>query len=225
MKRSTTITLSLSLFVLSFGACTKDASSPVSPNLPSTAYNYGAANGKDKIAPASWTNSNPMNITIGGTKPAILNNINLTDGGATLGRVIFFDNVTSLSMTNTCNRCHATPPRMASPKADGYAVIQTASGNSGNIRNVMPRYTGTGGVNTQADIQASAHSGLVSAEALVQRMKAKTYYTQLFKEAFGTSDITPERINEALAQYASAASHSTAEELSRDVRFSDPFSK
>ena len=112
---------------------------------------------------------------------------------------------------------------MASPKADGYAVIQTASGNSGNIRNVMPRYTGTGGVNTQADIQASAHSGLVSAEALVQRMKAKTYYTQLFKEAFGTSDITPERINEALAQYASAASHSTAEELSRDVRFSDPF--
>jgi cytochrome c peroxidase len=210
--------------VLSFGACTKDASTPVSPNLPATSYNYGAANGKDKIAPASWTNSNSINNTIGGSKPAILN-INTTDGGATLGRVIFFDNVTSLSMTNTCNRCHATPPRMASPKADGYAVIQTASGNSASIRNEMPRYSGNSGVNTQANIQASAHSGLVSAEALVQRMRAKTYYTQLFKEAFGTSDITPERINEALAQYASAASHNTAEELSRDVRFSDPFSK
>lgn len=224
MKRSTAITLSLSLFALSFGACTKDAAKPVSPNLPATAYSYSAAHGKDKIAPANWTSSNTIDNTIGGTKPAILN-ISTTDGGATLGRVIFFDNVTSLSMTNTCNRCHATPPRMASPKADGYAVIQTASGNSGDVRNLMPRYGGTGSLHTQASIQTSAHSGLVSAETLVQRMKATTYYAKLFRDAFGTSDITPERINEALAQYATAASRITAEELSTDVRFSDPFSK
>jgi cytochrome c peroxidase len=56
------------------------------------------------------------------------------------------------------------------------------------------------------------------------KMAATSYYPKLFKAAYGSAEITPELIADALAQYTSAmATVPTREALGADPHFADPF--
>jgi cytochrome c peroxidase len=134
----------------------------------------------------------------------------ITDAGATLGRVLFFDPRLSANETIACASCHGA--------ATGFADATAASlGFDGGLtgRNAMPtvevRYYGRGrmfwderatAVEDQVlrPIQDAVEMGLTLDE-LVARVEATGFYPPLFAAAFGDDEVTPGRIARALAQY------------------------
>jgi hypothetical protein len=54
-------------------------------------------------------------------------------------------------------------------------------------------------------------------------MSGTTYYPHLFQDAYGTPDITAERISDALAQYTAAMAAATPAELANEPKFGNPF--
>ena len=200
MKRSTITAVFVSLFSMLLWSCSKESkSTQVSPNIPSVTYNYPPDH-KDRIVVVLWphvTGGNPVRDAAGGTITS-LKGIAVTNSSVTLGRVIFYDNSTTINISNNCNGCHSAPP------------------NGNKLSVVKHSDTELAAIHAQA--------GIESPDRLVEKMLSKTYYTQLFKDAYGTSDITPERIIDALSEYMTAMSSvPSPEALAADPRFSDPF--
>jgi cytochrome c peroxidase len=200
MKRSSTTTLILSLFLFLIWSCSKESKpAPITPNLPVTAYSY-STNNEDKMVMFS-----KISITIldRGGSIGTLNSLSglvpkptSNNNSATLGRVIFYDNGISLNLGNTsCNGCH------------GKTGINTVE--------VSAAYQNKG---------SAAHSSIYNSLQMIEKMKAKAYYAQLFIDAYSTPDITTDRIADALAQYmTSMKSAGSQETLANDPRFADPF--
>jgi cytochrome c peroxidase len=198
MKRSTITAVLFLMFSLLLWSCSKEGkSTQVSPNLPATSYDYRTDH-KDKIIVTLWPTGNEMRSTISGTSSSWVG-IAVTNGGATLGRVIFYDNGNTITINSNCSGCHSAPPVFG----DKAGLVRQNN-------------------NDLAAIHAQA--GVESADRMVEKMKAKSFYAQLFKDAYGTSEITPDRITDALSQYMTAmAGVSSKEALAADPRFADPF--
>lgn len=134
----------------------------------------------------------------------------VTDLGATLGRVLFYDVRLSQNYTKACASCHV--------QADGFAnTTRFSTGFNGAIttRNSMGlincRYYSNGRMfaderaatlEEQAlmPIQDSKEMGLTLSD-LRARLNSTTFYPGLFEQAFGDDEITDERIGKALAQF------------------------
>jgi cytochrome c peroxidase len=134
----------------------------------------------------------------------------ITDQGATLGRVLFYDTKLSANSTVACASCHV--------QSKGFSDNDTFSrGFAGGLtgRNSMPianaRYYRNGNffwderAPTLEDqvlmpIQNSVEMGL-TLEELVQRVTAQPYYAELFNRAFGSTQVTSDRISRAMAQF------------------------
>lgn len=198
MRRFTIPSLVLPLFLsLLLSSCSKETSNSIAPapNLPTTPYNYGAhASSKMDVITFELGIVTIKPITI--TPP--------TNLGISLGHVIFHDNFV---LNKACGSCHVGPPN-----APGN-MTPIASGNGSPNGNRL----GNGIVRRHPD------SGINQPEAIVKRMMATPYYGQLFKDAYGTTEITPERISDALAQYIAAMSTASSEELATDPRYTSPF--
>ena len=138
----------------------------------------------------------------------------LTDAGATLGRVLFYDRQLSKNNTIACASCHLQERAFADPKrlSTGFKGGQTG-------RNAMAlfnlRYTVIRGqrpgffwderaetleAQVLMPIQDPVEMGMKLPE-LVARLQGLPYYRQLFTSAFGTADVTSERIAKAVAQF------------------------
>ncbi|MCH9684888.1 MAG: cytochrome-c peroxidase [Deltaproteobacteria bacterium] len=134
----------------------------------------------------------------------------LSDPGATLGRVLFYDVALSANETISCASCHA--------QADGFSDPVTLSeGFEGGLtgRNSMglanARFYDSGHFfwderaqtleeQTLMPIQDPVEMGLTLAE-LVERVEAQPYYAVLFEDAFGDAQVDADRISAALAQF------------------------
>lgn len=134
----------------------------------------------------------------------------VTDWGATLGRVLFYDTELSANRTVSCASCHQQEHGFADPVplSIGFAGEQTAR-NAMSVANV--RFYRNGNmfwderamsVEEQAllPIQDRAEMGL-TLEELVTRVDAAPYYDDLFERAFGSDEVTPARIANAIAQF------------------------
>ena len=134
----------------------------------------------------------------------------VTDAGATLGRVLFYDTELSANRTVACASCHKQEAGFADPLAlsIGFAGETTAR-NAMSVANV--RFYRNGNmfwderamsVEEQAlmPIQDEAEMGL-SLEELVARIEAAPYYDDLFEQAFGSAEVTTDRIANAIAQF------------------------
>lgn len=139
----------------------------------------------------------------------------LTDAGATLGRVLFFDRELSRTRTIRCASCHE--------QSLGFADTATFSvGHAGGVtgfhsmRLTNARFNQSGEyfwtrraptleAQTTDPIRDGLEHGFDEAnggiDALLQRMRGLPYYPPLFWLAFGDSSITEARIQRALAQY------------------------
>jgi cytochrome c peroxidase len=144
----------------------------------------------------------------------------ITDAGATLGRVLFWDPRLSKNGTVSCGSCH-------DPALSFSDDLALSEGFAGELtgRNTMPlinlRWYERGAMfwDERADtledqvlmpIQSSAEMGLTLDE-LVTRVADTDYYTPLFEAAFGDSEVSEERIAAALAQFVrSMASYRSA---------------
>ncbi|MEZ4427093.1 MAG: cytochrome c peroxidase [Nannocystaceae bacterium] len=137
----------------------------------------------------------------------------LTNDGATLGRVLFYDVALSANDTVACASCHA--------QESGFTdSAQFSEGFAGELtgRNSMPianaRFYATGHFfwDERADtledqvlmpIQSEVEMGLTLDE-LVERVQSRPYYPYLFERAFGDPKIDSDRISRALAQFVRA---------------------
>ncbi|HWU88095.1 MAG TPA: cytochrome c peroxidase [Kofleriaceae bacterium] len=135
----------------------------------------------------------------------------ITDDGATLGRVLFYDRALSQDRTVACASCHDQAHAFSDPKrfSDGFAGGHTN-------RNAMPitdarfyrngrffwdQRAATLEAQVLLPIQNPVEMGLTLDE-LVARVAAEPYYPYLFERAFGDAEVTTDRIARALAQFA-----------------------
>ncbi len=133
-----------------------------------------------------------------------------TDAGATLGRVLFYDKRLSTNQTISCSSCHQqqhgfSDPGRFSKGFDGGLTARNSMGLS-NARWYQRRHffwderAATLEDQVLQPIQNSVEMGMTLI-ALTNRLAAEPFYAPLFTAAFGSSEITFDRISRALAQF------------------------
>ncbi len=170
----------------------------------------------------SW-NSLPEYVTIPYPvhySSSILQNVNtpisnpITNKGASLGRVLFYDSKLSVNNTISCASCH----NQSSGFTDSAIVSAGINGTTPNhsmrlINSVF--YTGNSmfwdkrapslEIQTTMPIKDHIEMGFSTTNggmtALITKMNQIPYYPYLFNEVFGSNEITEERIQKALAQF------------------------
>ncbi len=137
----------------------------------------------------------------------------ITDTGATLGRVLFYDTALSVSRTVACASCHQQDRGFADTarRSEGFSGELTGR-NSMGLSNVRYYEPGRMFWDERADsvehqvlmpIQSDVEMGM-ELDPLVARLRTLPYYPPLFELAFGDRDITSDRISRALSQYVRA---------------------
>ncbi len=134
----------------------------------------------------------------------------ITDEGATLGRVLFYDAKLSDNGTVSCGTCHRQEHGFSAPErlSVGLHGEMTARHSMGlaNARFYEPgRFFWDERAATLEDqvlmpIQDPVEMGM-DLEILEARLAETDYYPALFTEAFGSPEITSERIASSLAQF------------------------
>lgn len=155
--------------------------------------------------------------------PPLENGNPVTDRGATLGRVLFYDRNLSIDNSIACASCHV--------QSNGFSDLATVSNGVGSGqtgRHSMRLINGGfahdgngGGASTQFwDQRAATHeaqetmpiqdanehgfsgqNGAPDFAALITKLEAIDYYEELFRFTFLDPDITEARIGQALAQF------------------------
>lgn len=198
--------------------------------------NTGGGNTQDPVAAALNLPAAPYNyanptLPVYLTNPAINGQINtpgnnpVTDDGATLGRVLFYDKNLSANNTVACASCHKQSLGFTDNqvKSLGFNGGQTGRHSMGltdakyypNGRFFWDQRAVTLEDQVLRPVQDAVEMGM-TLTALVTKLKTKDYYPPLFKKAFGDENISSERISMALAQFVrSIISYQTKFDIGR----------
>lgn len=167
--------------------------------LPATPYNYARPE-----LPAHYLAGNVANSD---NTPSF--NL-VSDEGATLGRVLFYDRALSRNGTVACASCHSQTNGFADA-----AVLSQGFAGGATRRHAMgisnARYYRSGkffwderAATLEAQvlmpIQDTVEMGM-TLEEIVSRVQAEPYYPALFQAAFGDAGASVDRISRALAQF------------------------
>ncbi|HLF62607.1 MAG TPA: cytochrome c peroxidase [Saprospiraceae bacterium] len=185
----------LAIVCLGFMSCQKD--DPVislrSPQLPAQLANYALPD----ISPCFWVDQSRFMVT---------------DAGATLGRVLFYDKILSKDNTISCRSCHLQEKAFSDP-------VQFSSGIDGQVlRRHTPSITNVyddpmlfwdGRAKSVTDlvlkpVRNHKEMGLDDMDFLVAKIRKAPYYESLFKQAYGADAINKENIANALGQFLSS---------------------
>ena len=168
-------------------------------NLPETAFNYANVN-----FPATFLDNNLRR------EDNTPNNNQITDDGATLGRVLFYDTNLSLNNTISCASCHDQSKSFSDPETLSIGFEGGLTGrNSMSIINARfyrnGRFFWDERAATLEDqvimpIQDHVEMGLTLSE-LEERLNVSPQYKVLFNRAFGDSTATSDRVSLALSQF------------------------
>jgi cytochrome c peroxidase len=170
------------------------------PILPSTLYEYA------NIPLPAYLRTNQINAQ--NNAPA---NNPVTNAGATLGRVLFYDKNLSANNTISCASCHQQAFAFSDPEqfSTGFAGGKTG-------RNSMSLLDATYYQNRRffwderaasAEMQASmpmvhpVEMGMADVPAVVEKLKTIGYYPELYQNAFGSETIDSVRTVQAIAQF------------------------
>ena len=189
--------LAFVLAILSTSLSSRSAAE-VALNLPATPYRYANVE-----LPAHFTDTSRKHDNTPADNP-------ITDAGATLGRVLFYDTRLSANHKTACGSCHIQGHAFADPNP-------ASKGFHGGLtdRRSMPlvnlRYYQRGRFfwderagNLEEmvllPIQNRVEMGQ-TLDAVVESLRRDSVYPSLFHRAFGDSEITDVRIGRALAQF------------------------
>jgi cytochrome c peroxidase len=140
----------------------------------------------------------------------------ITDIGATLGRVLFYDKKLSINNKIACASCHQqalgfSDSEQFSKGHNGVDVTGASSMRLGNVRfygnkeMFWDRRAASLEEQSTGPIKDSVEMGWDDAnggiDALIEKMNQIEYYPILFKKAFGEQQITETKIQLALAQF------------------------
>jgi cytochrome c peroxidase len=134
----------------------------------------------------------------------------VTDHGATLGRVLFYDTRLSANNTISCGSCHVQKHAFVDPKrfSKGFQGKLTDR-HSMSLVNLRHTFRGRffwdeRAGNLESAVLVPIQSKIEMGQDLTRLMEAlrrDKHYPELFKKAFGDGKITPERTGKALAQF------------------------
>jgi cytochrome c peroxidase len=137
----------------------------------------------------------------------------ITNAGATLGRVLFYDKRLSSTNTHACSSCHEQQRGFASAQrfdngVTGVPLTRNAMGLTNVRYNRLNLYFSDERVESLErlvlmPIESATELGN-SIALLEQKLAATRFYPPLFEAAFGSRDITGDRIAKALAQFLRA---------------------
>lgn len=140
----------------------------------------------------------------------------VTDRGATLGRVLFYDRQLSVNNTVSCASCHQQALGFTDPArfSTGFTGADRTDAHSMRLLNARFFVPGDAFWNRRAatlEAQATepirnpvemgfdaAHGGI---DSLIRKMRGLRYYPELFTLVYGEATITEDRIQRALAQF------------------------
>ena len=201
-------------------------------NLPETPYDY-----TDLNLPEHLTN----NVLIGAGQNAAVDNDNtptdnqLTNDGATLGRVLFYDTDLSQNGIISCASCHQQSMGFSDQAvlSEGFEGGLTRRHSMslvnarwyGRERFFWDERAATLEDQVLQPFQDPVEMGMTLDE-VVASVSSKGYYPILFENAFGTDEINADRISKAIAQFVrSIVSVNSKYDLARaEVRTQiDPF--
>ncbi|WP_300532103.1 cytochrome c peroxidase [Maricaulis sp.] len=180
------------------------------PVLPATPVDYVALAEEDLplhfLQPVNGGNS----IAARDNTP---NNNPLTNAGATLGRVLFYDTRLSVNNTVSCASCHVQAFSFGEPSRFSRGFDgQLTPVNAPHLANV--RFYDRGNMfwdERAASLEEQALGPIVSPvemgntlENVVAAVEAQSFYPPLFTAAFGDDTVTSDRIARALAQFQRA---------------------
>ncbi len=176
------------------------------PVLPNTPFHYDI--------------SFPEHALFGGWSfiDSSLINGSISDKGATLGRVLFYDKRLSGSGTVACASCHKQEHSFADNVQFSEGVNETPTvRNSPNLNDIAwggngfdPFFGGTGLFWDSREtfledmvLMPISHEGELGKDLdfLPEKLAGVEYYAALFADAFGDATITKDRIGSALAQF------------------------
>lgn len=155
----------------------------------------------------------------------------ITDDGATLGRVLFYDRRLSANNQTACASCHFQDMGFSDSgrTSEGFAGLNTRRTSMGlaNLRYFQADHFFW---DTRADtledlillpIQDHIEMGS-TLEGVVAELSATSFYPPLFANAFGTPEVTPERIALAVSQFLrSMVSYQSKYDVGVPINFSN----
>lgn len=140
----------------------------------------------------------------------------ITDKGATLGRVLFYDKNLSSNNTISCASCHKQEFAFSDSNVASTGVNETTGRHS--MRLINSRFASetrffwderalnletqtTMPIKDHGEMGFSGENGDLSFDDLITKLNAIGYYKELFKFVYGTEEITEAKIQSALAQF------------------------
>ncbi len=175
-------------------------------NLPASPYNYS-----NPDLPAHFLNngSGTQQSAVTGFDNTPYSNP-VTDYGATLGRVLFYDVNLSLNRTTACGSCHRAEKAFADSSPFSHGLNGDATRRN-SMTLVNSRFYKRGHFfydERAATLEDQVLMPVVdvkemglTTDQIAARVSQQGYYRQLFKDAFGDSQVNNTRIADALSQF------------------------
>lgn len=174
------------------------------PILPQVPFAYSDTS----VLPAHYTDPQVPGSATPADNQTVDNMV--TDAGATLGRVLFYDKRLSVNDSVACASCHQQQFGFSDPnvKSVGHAGGLT-NRHSMSLANVRYYFSGrmfwderaaTLEDQTLMPIQDSVEMGM-NLDDLEIKLADTSYYPDMFADAFGDQNVTSARISMALAQF------------------------
>ena len=209
MKKTFALLLLSSLAVLH--ACKKT-------NPPDNVDPYAAIKAKfgSRIDPTNLLNYANQAVPAYIRKNNSAGNI-ITDAKATLGRVLFYDKVLSIDNSISCGSCHKQQFAFGDTALISGGVAGGVTARH-SMRLINTRFADeakffwderaatleaqtTMPIQDHAEMGFSGQNGRPNLSNLITKLSAIDYYQELFQFVYGSSTITEQRIQEALASF------------------------
>ncbi|WP_319942145.1 cytochrome-c peroxidase [Portibacter marinus] len=200
MKKTIYTTCLLSLIFLLTLSCEKNIEiykKDIVLELPDENFDY--INGSYKTAISEATRQVPQ----------LLKNTGVTNEGAKLGRVLFYDTQLSLNNRVSCASCHEQSLAFSDSKAFSVG-FETKVTPRNSMAIVNPIVNNSLFWDSRASsiedlisepIKNHIEMGMESMESLVRKLKTIEYYDPLFEEAYGDRVITEKKVVDAMSQF------------------------
>ncbi len=219
-KKTVVVFIAMNL-ILGLFSCKKDNPAQIEtyqPTLPATPYNYSNVS-----LPSAFTSS-PMNFfnSISSSNP-------ITDAGATLGRVLFYDRQISRNNKVSCASCHQQEFAFANNTQFSKGLYNELTTRNSmaiiNTRFSFRFFWDLRSVTLENQVLEPIKNHVemdMTLEDVVDKVKLISYYPELFQNAFGTTEVTSQRISYALSQFLhSMVSYQSKYDQGVDNNFAD----
>ena len=179
------------------------------PNLPAESYLYSNL----VLPPNTFVPNDGIVIDfIDIGTPPFKGEITINDEMATLGRVLFYDTKLSLNNTISCGSCHLQAKAFADGQqfSHGFEGRMTNRNSMAIINPVLQRNLFWDSRSFSISdlslkpVQNHIEMGMEDMDVLENKLSETDYYDRLFWNAFGDTQVTKERISEALTQFVSS---------------------